>query len=55
MAEIDSMKKSSTDETPGKKCEPTAKDLILITPLNVPVATPYKNNRNDKQDKNNEK
>ena len=43
MAEIDLMKKSSTDETVARKREPTAKDLILVTPHK------NKNNKNNKK------
>ena len=32
---------NKTIETSGKKRESTAKDLILVIPLNVPVVTPY--------------
>ena len=42
------MKQITTDKTPGKKREPTAKDSILVTPLYVPVVTPYKNEKNEK-------
>ena len=37
----------------GKKREHTAKDLVLVTPLNVPVVTPSKNKKKlKKQGKN---
>ena len=40
MAGIKLIKDTPTVKTVGKKRKPTGKDLILVTPLNLPVVTP---------------